>query len=229
MRTINSPPVRDQREASVGASPFGNDPVGRARRILHTTPPGKALEPGDFQFMIELLLRHPRAEEKFGVGVRAIRIEPDGIWGGVMFVAERLDGSVTDFSYRKCLRAPTRRGEVSAACRHAVAADVIVFKREYFARHADDAGQVACPLTGRLLGWLEAHVDHAPPWPFRRIVESFFRSLPISLDEVRIVEGGLGGVPRRLADTELIERFRRFHSRVAVLRMIAATENLRIG
>lgn len=226
MRMITSPPVRDQREAAAGTK---HDVVSRARRILHSTPPGKALEPGDFQFMLELLLRHPRAEEKIGVGVRAIRIEPDGIWGGVMFVAERLDGSVTDFSYRKCLRAPTRYGEVSAACRQAVAEDVIAFKREYFARHADEAGQVTCPLTGKLLGWLEAHVDHAPPWPFRRIVESFFGSLPLSLDEVRIVEGGLGESPRRLADTEVSALFRDFHSRVAVLRVIAATENQRIG
>lgn len=225
MRMITSPPVRDQRGAVVGVK---DDLGGRARRILHTTPPGKSLEEEDFQFMIGLLLRHPRAEEKFGDGVRAIRIEPNGVWGGVMFVAERLDGSVTDFSYRKCLRAPTRRGEVRAACRQAVAEDVIAFKREFFARHADEAGQVACPLTGQLLGWLEAHVDHAPPWRFRRIFASFFRSLRISVDDVRAVEDGPAGMPRRLADTELAERFRQFHSRVAMLRVIAANENLRI-
>jgi hypothetical protein len=199
----------------------------RARHILHTTIPGRALGSEDFRFMVELLSRHPRADEKIGVGIAAIRVEPDPVWGGGMFVAERRDGSTTDFSYRKCLQPTTRRGEINIACRQAVVEDIVAFKREHFNQHGDAANQVLCPLTGQRLGWPDAHIDHAPPWPFRRIVDAFFAST--STADMPITTNCDGGLSRRFVDSDLAERFRQFHARVAMLRVIAAAENLRIG
>jgi len=203
------------------------DLSNRARHILHTTTPGCTLGPEDFRFMTELLTRHPRADEKIGVGVLAIRVEPDPWWGGVMFIAERRDGSSTDFSYRKCLRPTTRRGDINTACRQAVAEDIVAFKREHFNCHGDAANQVICPVTGQRLGWLDVHVDHGPPWPFRRIVDAFLAST--STADVQIATNCDGGVTRRFVDADLAERFRRCHGRVAALRVIASAENLRIG
>lgn len=227
MPSISSPSTRVRSVTAEDVSFTKQVLSNRARHILHTTTPGRALEPEDFRFMTELLTHHPRADEKIGVGLQAIRVEPDPVWGGVMFVAERRDGSSTDFSYRKCLRPSTKRGDINTACRQAVAGDIVAFKHEHFNRHGDAANQVICPLTGQRLGWLDAQVDHGPPWPFRRIVDAFFAST--SAGDVRVASQCEQGITRRFVDADLAERFRQFHARVAVLRVIAAAENLRIG
>ncbi len=227
MPSISSPSTRVRSVTAKDVSFTKHVLSNRARHILHTTTPGRALGPEDFRFMAELLTRHPRADEKIGVGLLAIRVEPDPVWGGVMFVAERRDGSSTDFSYRKCLRPTTWRGDINTASRQAVAEDIVAFKLEHFSRHGEAANQVICPLTGQRLGWLDALVDHGPPWPFRRIVDAFFGS-PFTAD-APIATDCDGGATRRFVDADLAERFRQFHARVAALRVIAAAENLRIG
>jgi hypothetical protein len=144
-----------------------------------------------------------------------------------MFVLVRTDGSRTDFSFMKCLRTPSSLDRFRAACRRTVADDVLAFKRAHFERHADAARCVVCPLSGRRLGWHQVHVDHAPPWTFRRIVDAFIEREGIRPDEAVIFGTADGEVEPRLADPRLAERFRRFHGETASLRVISATENLR--
>jgi len=179
-------------------------------------------------FMRALLARHPRAAEKIGLGVRAIRVDANSVWGGSpMLTIVRTDGTTTDFSYMKCICTPSARGRLQAACRRAVVEDVLAFKREYFRCHADEANRVLCPLSGKRLGWTEVHVDHAPPWAFRRIVDAFVERHDMQPSAVAILGAADGQVEPRLADRELADQFRCFHASVAHLRVVAVTENLR--
>ena len=202
--------------------------IDHVRSILRRTPCGSVLEGNDQAFVLALLKHHPRAAEKIGPGIRAIRVEPNGVWGGTpMFVAVRIDGTETDFSYMKCIRAPSKLDRFRAGCRRAVFEDILAFKQHYFDRYADDANRVICPLTGKRLGWHEVHVDHAPPWPFRLIVDAFIERHSIRLGNVMILGAADGEVEPRFADRDLAGQFRNFHAEKARLRIIAAKENLR--
>jgi len=201
--------------------------IEHVRGIMARATPGKGLEGEDLEFMAALLKRHPDAEAKIGAGVRAIRLEPNPVWDTLMFVLTRVDGSETDFSYRECVSPSSHISDVRAACRRAVVEDIIEFKQQYFTDHADALNHVLCPLTGRLLGWRDVHVDHAPPWVFRRIVDEFLRSEGTAPEDVEIEEHGDGDVEMCLAEPALAERFRAFHRRLANLRVINARENLK--
>ena len=105
--------------------------------------------------------------------------------------------------------------------------DILRFKEEFFAQQADAFGEVSCPIAGESMGWGEVHVDHAAPWPFHRIVTEFIRERGIDLLTVQVVGQGDDEVQRRFADDSLAEDFRRFHERIARLRVISMRENLR--
>jgi len=148
--------------------------VEHVRGILARHAPGQVLQGDDLHFVRDLLSRHPRAAEKVGPGAAAICVEINTTWRPrPMFVIERVDGSRTDFGFMKCIYRPSPKADLLAACRTAVVADVLAFKRRYFDEHADGRNRVRCALTGHLRGWEEVHVDHAAPWTFRLIVNRF--------------------------------------------------------
>lgn len=61
---------------------------------------------GDFYEVMSALELHPHARRKIGCGVRNIFIANTSYIGSPCFHVERCDGSVTDFSYRKCVDLP---------------------------------------------------------------------------------------------------------------------------
>eukprot|EP00271_Cylindrocystis_brebissonii_P006635 TRINITY_DN19402_c0_g1_i2.p1 TRINITY_DN19402_c0_g1~~TRINITY_DN19402_c0_g1_i2.p1 ORF type:complete len:1241 (-),score=314.25 TRINITY_DN19402_c0_g1_i2:630-4352(-) len=81
----------------------------KAQELLHggRYERGAELDEKDFQGMLELLDSHPKAEGKKGCGVKAIKMDETVREDGesVCFFVIRTDGSVEDFSYRKCLYA----------------------------------------------------------------------------------------------------------------------------
>lgn len=74
----------------------------RARQILHGSELGVELGVHEMEFMMALLLRHPKAAEKIGAGVLAIRTTSSK-YGNRCFELLRADGSSCEFSYRACL------------------------------------------------------------------------------------------------------------------------------
>ena len=203
--------------------------VEHIRGVFRRHRPGSVLNGSDFTFVRALLERHPRAREKVSSGVQAIRVEWNPVWNNQpMFVVVRTDGTETDFSFWKCVRPRPRIADFHDACRTAVVDDILSFKREYFTKQANEAGQVQCPLTGRWLSWHDGHVDHMPPWTFRWIVRTFLERERIDPAVIQIDGFADGEILKRFADASLSERFRRFHNRLARLRIIDARENLRL-
>lgn len=203
--------------------------VEHIRNIFRRHRPRSVLNGLDFAFVRALLERHPRAREKVGSGVRAVRVEWNPVWNNQpMFVLVRTDGTETDFSFWKCVRPRPWLADLHAACRTAVVEDILSFKREFFTRQANEAGQVPCPLTGRWLCWRDGHVDHMPPWTFRRIVRAFLKRERVEPASIQIDGFADGEMLKRFADSSLSERFRRFHKQFARLRVIDAREHLRL-
>ena len=90
---------------------FVSDSQDRAQRLLHQYAAELPyfdqrakvfLRRSDFDFMMSVLSRHPNASSKIGCGVRGIYVARTS-YGSPCFHALRRDGTVTDFSYRKCL------------------------------------------------------------------------------------------------------------------------------
>lgn len=75
----------------------------RLRQILHDSQLGVEFDAPLHKFMLEILSRHPEAEQKVGPGVRAIRITTSK-YGNRCFEVLRVDGTSAEFSYIKCLK-----------------------------------------------------------------------------------------------------------------------------
>jgi hypothetical protein len=203
--------------------------VQAVQAILYGTSPGTALAGADLVLMRALLECHPRAAKKIGAGVSQIIIDVNSEWKGCpMFVVVRTDGTRTEFSYVKCLQARRPDADFQAACRSAVVEDILDVKQAQFLQNADAARRVICPLTGRRVGWDEVHVDHAPPWPFRRIVEAFVAQERLDPSTVAIDGLADGECVKRFADAALAGRFRRFHAAHAHLRIVEASAHLHL-
>src|SRR5438132_1107626 len=90
----------------------------RCREILRATPKGGEIQGVAACFLFDVLLRHPKANEKVGIGVRRFFRSGSGFW------LERTDGTKTDFSFLKCLGSRTHRAEVLSAMRAAIEGQV---------------------------------------------------------------------------------------------------------
>jgi hypothetical protein len=75
-----------------------------AHGILAKYKRGETVADQERDFLIDVLkLRGPEGLEKIGAGIKRIYID-DNKFGTLCFHLERVDGSVDDFSYRKCFR-----------------------------------------------------------------------------------------------------------------------------
>ena len=129
----------------------------RCREIIAATKNGELVTGDDAEFLLWLLDRHPRAAEKIGCGVAGFTVQDAGM-GTRCFVVHRVNGSSTDFSFYSCITAPDSTVLVRKAMRRAVADQVTEYKQASAAR-----GPLICAITGQVLSWDNAHVDHAPP------------------------------------------------------------------
>lgn len=129
----------------------------RCREIIGAIENGELVRGDDAEFLLWLLDRHPRAAEKIGRGVAGFTVQSAEM-GTRCFVVHRVDGSSTDFSFYSCITAPDGTALVRRAMRRAIADQVTEFKQASAAR-----GPLVCAVTGQVLSWDNAHVDHAPP------------------------------------------------------------------
>jgi len=190
-------------------------------RIIHEAPVGVQLDQ-HFPILMDLLRGHPNAEKKIGVGVVFFRVTVNK-YKSRSLEAVRPDGTTTDFSYRKCLREPTRWEEFVAALRHAVEFDVISARDRAFA----GAERIACPVTGKMVTKAEVEVDHAPPDTFEALAEEFATKETVDRKNPPITESEDGAIGRFVSDLELCERWKRFHKERARLRVISTEAHRR--
>lgn len=193
------------------------------RQILHAAVIDRPLAGEDFCAVFDLLLQHPARDKKIGVGVSAITVQTEPRWNTRHFQITRIDGSTTDFSFKKCINPPSKMTLFRCACRHLVANQIVSFRNAVF----DAAGgTLRCPLRGTVLTPNTAHIDHTPPNTFETLVQLFLSTDNIDVQTVEITGTKDNEMQKGFADTDLELRWQVFHLERAVLRVVSPLANL---
>jgi len=141
------------------------------------------------------------------------------------------DAQTVPFSYRVTLGMTKNKNNISIAARHTVDGSVKGFAKKAFAGRTT----VNCVVTGAPLTRDKCHVDHAHPWPFKRIVDCFFEgSVPEVEQQYRFErswpfadpDDAVCVIAYRFTDGDVAQRFLTFHDKVAVLHIVSPAVNL---
>jgi uncharacterized protein DUF3223 len=180
---------------------------------------GDFVDDADTRALLALAERHPNYEQKRGVGILGFMVERAG-YNARGFHIIRTDGTSTDFSYRKCLETRTPTALFIGALRTEVQDDILEAKRQYFADHADAEGR-SCRLTGARTTIDESHADHAPPYTFQILADTFLAAREIVPDIALLTPPADNQLGRRLLDRELAADWRVYHHWWADIRVVA--------
>lgn len=214
-------------EMTIGGAWFRSKAeAGRmVRRILNETPLGDRLRGESARFILALLARHPKVEDKIGPGVESIRVDLAPVYRTRQFQIERVDGSCVDFSYVVCLHGKewSQEQQVRWACRAAVREQVQGYRDEALAA-AGGYGVARCAVSGLLLEQGEMHIDHESPWTFDALLAGWLEASGLGWSDVGLCEpaDGIGIAleePYRSA-------WRTHHGACARLRLVTAQANL---
>ena len=141
------------------------------KEMLHKYSEEQILNLDDSRLLLELLRRHPEAEDKIGDGIKYFYRGTSPEYHTPCFFIMRIDDQATEFSYVSCIKgdAPTTEQLFYRACRHAVSDELISQKNEAFRK---GGGKLACSVTGDLITSDEAEYQHFIP-KFKDIVRGF--------------------------------------------------------
>ena len=200
------------------------------KNMLARYSDGEEINEEDSSCLNKLIERHPEAIQKIGCGIkRFFRQRTDK--GTSCFWLQRLDDTETEFSYPTCVdaRGKSLYQEFSEACREAVQPDLIATKRAYFGDHADGEGKVACDVTGEMIRFNEAHLDHKKPMTFQVIVQTFMIAHSIIPSRLILSDSIDQQFSTTFTDKMIAEKFRDYHHSIAKLRVIKSSLNLSLG
>jgi hypothetical protein len=95
---------------TIGARTFDTKNAARGfiRKILYGHPLQAPIVGPDHTVLLDLLGKHPSADEKIGFGVKHFTVEK-AMGGTQCFYITRVDGSRSGFSFERCLTECCRR------------------------------------------------------------------------------------------------------------------------
>ncbi len=188
-----------------------------------------SLAPTDFQFICELLKRHPEYDDKIGVGIKEIVIRLDGYWGKTRcFHIKRIDGTETDFSYLHCIDNDTNKEPIkmfTQSARSAVKEQIVLYLSNYLRRTIDNDNNVICEKTKLKISRDQATVDHIPPITFDKILNDFLKLKNINPSLIEYTGFGDNEYNKEFKDEHIKTEFANYHRQVAKLRVISRHEN----
>jgi hypothetical protein len=194
----------------------------RARTIMYGVQPGVPLTADERDFILGLLEKHPRRDEKVGCGVADVFVRLNPKFGkNRSFWLRRRDGSETDFSFEKCLSPVNPVHTFKSAARNTIHPQVVAARQAAFR-----GGPVTCPVTGVLLKHGEHHVDHEPPATFDRLLADFVRLEGLDPLTVECEGHDDGNVEKSFRDHALAARWAQYHRDHARLRVVSKNANL---
>ena len=185
------------------------------RVILSSYELGARVSQEHFDILYTLLQRHPNAAEKIGSGVHYFSVG-NGDYGTHCFYIHRNDDTVIDFSFRACFNA--RSDNFSKAARKAVELSIKKFRNTL-------PESFVCPIDGSALTRHSAHIDHAPPHTFRKIVSKFLTERGVKMGTIEYNHEGIGVF---FVDKKLEKEFVDFHDSLATLRGISKEANQKL-
>jgi hypothetical protein len=203
-----------------------NDVVKFIQSILYKYNEGEFLDKIDFNFVYDLLSEgHHNPDRKIGSGVAGIFVGTNN-YNRRGFFIKRLDGSITDFSYRKCIYKKGPLHDIKSACRTAIREDIIRFRENFFKENADADGFIICPFTHQKVSIDNCHIDHIPPNTFNKIFSDWIRTKNIDPKKVKLLGYGDGDMTKKFIDEKLKNSFIKFHRERMNLRVTSPLGNL---
>ena len=200
------------------------------KAILNKYPLQNSLDTVDFEFICELLKRHPEYDKKFGVGINEIIIRLDGNCGKTRcFHIKRIDGTETDFSYLHCIDNDTSREPLKMfkqSARSAVKDQIVSHLSNYIRRTIDNDNNVICEKSQIKIRREEATVDHIPPITFDKILNDFLKIKNIDPSQIEYIGFGDNEYNKEFKDEKIRTEFANYHRQAAKLRVISRQENL---
>jgi hypothetical protein len=166
-----------------------------------------------------LIQQHPEYEEKRGCGITGFTVVST-LYGARGFAIVRADGSATDFSFHECLSPKSVRTTVQGTFRYEVADNIHSATLQRFDKYGDELGRVPCALTKKLIDISQSHADHAPPYTFQVLVQTFLTARDIVISEDLLEPRADNQHIRRLADRELAAAWRSYHHELAHIRIV---------
>lgn len=209
---------------------FQKDAIEHFKNMLERYRNGQTIAGDDRDMLLALLERHPQADKKIGCGVKRLYKDRTDMPTSCFWI-ERTDGSRTDFSYRTAISAKEKSldREFLEACRAAVQDDMQLTKKRYFEKCADRDKKVECDITGDKVAISESHLDHKKPLTFQVIVNTFICANDIEIKPEMLLMSQDAQFQTTMIDRQLKDKFRRYHHKVAQLRVIKAELNLSLG
>ncbi len=191
---------------------------------------GVTITQSDSGHLAAILANHPEASDKMGCGIARFYKDKVNKWSSCFWL-ERLDGTKTDFSYRHCIdgKAPTLEHEFLNACRQAVRDDLMAAKADMLDKIGIADRMVQCAVTGEIVPFANAHLDHAAPLTFEVIVKTFLAAHNITPTREDLSSPQDGQWITRFTNRKLEEMFREYHNRMAVLRIVSQQANAQLA
>ena len=190
------------------------------KSILEEYSPGTKLNEVDFGSVLALcrLQWDANAESK----IDAIIVDYHPAHRETKCFQIEIDGDLHLFSYILSINGGMSDMRLfSRACRFAVASRLRDYKKEVFGSRP-----VRCALTNEITEWEDCHIDHKAPLTFSVIVKSFAVAQNIDLSRI---EYKFDNLIDEFVDEELAIKFREFHERMAVLRILSKKANTKLS
>ncbi|NEU14425.1 DCL family protein [Methylobacterium sp. BTF04] len=162
----------------------------------------------DLRLAEAVLKAHPHAAQKLANGYIGMRVAQDPNYNTWCLWVRPVTGALVDVSYQVALGITSAEPTLYTAGRHLLKEAMETKRQVAFA-----TGTVTCAVSGKLLHEGDAHVDHAPPWPFDKIVRSYVEAhgIPSLRHE---------GTQDLFSEPSDAERFRAYHDGLAQLRIV---------
>lgn len=189
------------------------------QKLLVDLEQGVVVKEPFHSFLCQLVLRHPEAADKIGMGIKHFKVLTNTNYGGKnrCFYLFRVDGTHTDFSYQKCVSTPTPWQEYIDALRSTVMDHFVQTREDMFGQNEE----ILCPIKNIMITRSVSYCDHVAPYTFSALVDRFNDEEWIHEQNPPMTEGGDRTCGRRLQDKGTEERWRYFHVMNAKLRIIS--------
>lgn len=197
--------------------PTKNDQINYTRSRINEIKGSTNLKkeyPEDYRYFMEILFQnHPNRDVKLE-GVVNIIIRENPVFKSLEVCLLKNDNTIEDISRRKCITKPIQGEKLTRAMRTSIRPQIVDFKTFSINKC------VLCDNTENL------HVDHHEP-QFMEIQNEFLTKHIASSLIPKNFKGDYGVVEFEECDKEFESRWKDYHMRVATLRILCQSCNLR--
>ena len=196
------------------------DAEAHIKNIFKEAVWGEPLAGEEHEFVLALLLRHPRAEEKLADGMSHFTVNSNG-YGSHCFYIHRPSGLSEHFSYIKSLRGEDDvRSLALSAMSRAIELQIWTFRDTELAK-----GEQYCPFTKALITKDRYHVDHPNP-TFLELHTGWLQLRGLTFEQIMISDGSGNEIGRHMTDVDQKMSWQEYHRTRARLRLLSPRGNL---